>query len=209
MPRFSFFSKETQIYAFFEQDAENIVKMAQRLKDMIYIWQNVKERASVLADMEQEGDAITHDITRYLYKSFITPLDREDISSLANSLDDIADCIHSIADTLYLYRIEGPTERAKELSDIILKAVLEVQSGVLEIHSNIQQPAILKRCVTIHNIENSGDIVYHAALADLFSHPDDMILIVKWREIYEKMKSTIVGCEVFADVLEGIAIKYA
>ena len=115
MPKFSLFPKETKFFAFFEQEAENIVKMAQQLKDMIYIWQNVKERASVLADMEQDGDAITHDIMTLLYRSFITPLDREDISSLAHSLDDIADRIHAIADTLYLYGIEGPTDRAKEL----------------------------------------------------------------------------------------------
>jgi uncharacterized protein len=209
MSRFSLFPKETKLFAFFEQDTQNILKMAQQLKDMIYVWQNVKERASVIADMEQDGDAITHDITRYLYRSFITPIDREDISSLAHALDDIADRIHAIADTAYLYGIEGPTDRAKELSEIILKAVLEVQGGVSEIKSSICQPEILKRCVAIHNIENSGDMVYRAALVDLFAHPNDMVFIVKWREIYEKMEATLDGCEVCADIMEGIAIKYA
>jgi predicted phosphate transport protein (TIGR00153 family) len=209
MSKFSLFPKETKVFAFFEQDAENIVKMAKQLKDMIYIWQNVKERASVLADMEQDGDAITHDIMRYLYRSFITPLDREDISSLANSLDDIADRIHAIADTAYLYGIAGPTDRAKELCDIILKAVLEVEGGVSEITSSIRQPELLKRCVTIHQIENSGDIVYRAALVDLFAYPNDIAFIVKWREVYKNMQSTLDGCEAFADILEGIAIKYA
>jgi uncharacterized protein len=208
MSRFSLFPKETKIFAFLEQDAENIVKMARQLKDLIYIWQNVKERASVIADMEQDGDAITHDIMRYLYRSFITPIDREDISALASSLDDIADRIHAVADTAYLYGITGPTDLARELSDIILKAVLEVQGGVSEIQSSIRQPEILKRCVAIHEIENSADIVYRAALADLFAHPDDMFFIVKWREIYHKMEATINGCEVFADILEGIAMKY-
>jgi uncharacterized protein len=209
MKKFSFFPKEAKIFAFFEQDAENVVKMAQQMKDMIYIWQNVKERASIIADMEQDGDAITHDIMRYLNRSFITPLDREDISSLAHSLDDIADRIHSVADTIYLYRVEGPTDKSKEMCDIMLKAVLEVQGGLLEIKSNIHQPAILKRCVTIHDIENAGDIVYRAALVDLFDHPNDIVFIVKWREIYKKMEATVDGCEVFADIMEGIANKYA
>ena len=204
-----FGSKDTEIFAFFEQDAENIVKMARQLKDMVYIWQNVKERAVLLADMEQDGDAITHDIMRYLNRSFLAPLDREDISALANSLDDIADRIHATADTMFLYGITDPTDRAKELCDIILKAALEVKAGVLEVKSTICQSELLKRCVTIHEIENSGDVVYRAARAELFTQPKDIALIVKWREIYKEMESTIEGCEVFADILEGIAIKYA
>ncbi len=209
MFKFSLFPKDTKVFAFFEQDAENLVKMARQLKDMIYVWQNVKERTSLLADMEQDGDAITHNITRYLYRSFITPLDREDISALADSLDNIADLIHSTADTLYLYKITGPTEKAKELSDIILKAVLEVQGGVLELNSTIREDKILKRCVIIHEIENYGDTVSRAALADLFEPSNEMDYIVKWSEVYRKMEATINGCEVFADVLEGIAIKYS
>ncbi|HEX7475562.1 MAG TPA: DUF47 family protein [Dehalococcoidales bacterium] len=209
MVKFSLVPKEVKLFAFFEQDTENIIKMAQQLKDMIYIWQNVKERASVLADMEQDGDAITHDIMRYLARSFLTPLDREDISALANSLDDIADRIHEVSDTVYLYGIEGPTERAKELSDIILKAVTEVKGGVGEINGSIRQAELLKKCVTIHEIENSGDKVYRAALVDLFAHPNDIVFIVKWREVYKKMESTIDGCEVLADILEGIAVKYS
>jgi uncharacterized protein len=159
--------------------------------------------------MEQDGDAITHDIMKLLYRSFITPLDREDISSLANSLDNIADLIHLIADTLYLYKIETPTDKARELSDIILKAVLEVEGSVSEIKSQINQPELQKRCVAINQIENAGDVVYRAALAELFDQPHDMALVVKWREIYKHMNSTLVGCEAFSDVLDTIAVKYA
>lgn len=209
MSKFSLFPKDTKIFAFLDQDAENVVKMAKQLKDMIYIWQNVRERANVIADMEQDGDAITHDIMRYLYRAFITPLDREDISALANSLDDIADNIHGVANTAYLYGIEGPTERAKQLSDIVLQAVLAVGNGVSEIKSANRQTALLKTCVSIHEIENSGDVAYRAALAELFTQPNEIFSIVKWREVYNKMETTIDNCESFADILEGIAIKYA
>jgi predicted phosphate transport protein (TIGR00153 family) len=208
MSKFSLMPKETRFFAYFEQQADNIIKMAHQLKDMVYIWQNIQERAGILADMEQDGDAITHDIMTLLHRSYITPIDREDITALTHSLDDIADRIHAIADTLYLYRIEGPTDRAKELCDIILKAVLEVQGGVSEIKSNMHQPDLLKRSEAINQIENSGDIIYHKALAELFTNPDDMAFIVKWREVYKKMGATIKGCEVFADILEEIAIKY-
>ncbi len=207
--KLSLLPKETKFFAFFQQDAGNLVKMAQQLKDMVHIWQNVKERASMIADMEQDGDAITHDIFNLLYRTFITPLDREDISALAYSLDDIADGIHEVTDTLYLYQIDGPTDRAKELSDIILQAALEVQGGVSEMSSNIRQPELLKRCVAINQLENFGDMVYRGALGELFDQPHDMIFVLKWREIYKKMESIIDRCEDFADILEGVAIKYS
>jgi predicted phosphate transport protein (TIGR00153 family) len=162
----------------------------------------------VIADMEQDGDAITHNIMTLLHRTFITPLDREDLSALAQTLDDVADRIHAVADTLYLYKIEGPTDRAKELSDIILKAVTEVAGGINEISQGIKRPELLKRSEVINQIENSGDAVYRAALAELFKQPHDMAFIVKWREIYKKMEATIDGCEDCANVMEGIAIKY-
>ena len=208
MPKLSLFPREKKFFAFFEQQAENVVRMAQQLKDMIYIWQNIKERAEVLADMEQDGDAITHDIMALLQRSFTPPLDREDISSMADSLDDIADNIHAVADTLYLYGIETPTDRAKELCDLIQQAALEVANGISEIKNNVHQSELLKRCVTINQIEHTGDFIYRSALVELFEHPHDMAFVVKWREIYKKMESTLDGCGAFAKILEGIAIKY-
>jgi len=210
MSDISFVPKEKRFFAYIEQQAENIVKMAQQLKDLVYVWQNLRERVSVIADMKQEGDAITHDVMTLLHRSFITPIDREDISALAYALGDIAGLIHAVADTMYLYKIEGPNDRAKELCDIIQKAVLEVKEGVSEISNSMHHSEVLKkRCVTINQIENSGDEVYRKALAELFVQPNDIAAVVKWREIYKKMESTIDGCEAFANILEGIAIKYA
>ena len=139
MPRWSLLPKEPKFFAFYEQQANNIVKMAQQLKDMVYVWQNLKERVSVLADMEQDGDAITHDIMRLLNSTYNTPLDKEDIPAMANALDNIADRIHAAADALYLYRIESPTERAKELCDIIELAALEVEGGISEMSRQIRK----------------------------------------------------------------------
>ncbi len=127
---------------------------------------------------------------------------------LANALDDIADNIHEAADALYLYNVGRPTERARQLADIILQAVLEVEGGIQEVRGKINQSDLLKRSMTINQIENSGDEVYRSALVELFINPSDMAAVVKWREIYRKMESAIDGCEVFADILEGIAAKY-
>jgi uncharacterized protein len=144
-----------------------------------------------------------------LHRTFVTPYDREDISALAHALDDVANRIHGVADTLYLYNIEGPTDKAREMCEIILKAVLEVAGGVSEINIRIRKQDLLKRSENINQLENSGDFIYRSALADLFTHNDDIAYIVKWRQVYSKMESAIDACEVVADILEGFSLKYA
>ena len=96
---------------------------------MVHTWENVKERVGVITSLEHQGDAITHQIIAQLHRTFVTPFDREDIALLAHSLDDITDFIHAAADAMFLYKVERPTERAKELADIIVQAVVEVEKG--------------------------------------------------------------------------------
>ena len=207
MRKFSLLPREPRYAVLFQQQSENLVKMAGQLKDMIYIWQNLKERATVIADMEHEGDAIKHSMTNLLYTTYITPFDREDIGALVNTMDDIADLIHEVADKFFLYNIQSPTDEAKELCDIINIAVLEVDNGIKDLTAGAGKTALLERCVTTNEIENSGDTVYRKALAELFSKPEDMVVIIKWREIYQKMEAVIDKCEDVANILEGLAIK--
>lgn len=209
MFKISLVPREKKFFILFQQGAENGVKVARELKDLVYVWENVKGRVSVIADLEQDGDAITHDIMSLLNRTFITPFDREDICSLASSLDNISDHIHSAADAMLLYRIDRPTEKAKELADILLQAMTEVQGAVSEIGGRAYQNILLKRSVEINRLENLGDGVYRAALAELFANTQDIAHLVKWREIYEDMELAIDGCEAVAYVLEGVALKYS
>jgi uncharacterized protein Yka (UPF0111/DUF47 family) len=207
--KLSLLPKDRRFYILFEQGAENVVKMAKEFKELIFTWENVRERVSILADFERDGDAITHDVMSLLHRTFITPLDREDIGLMAHSIDDVADRIHSAADIMYVYRIESSNDRAKELADIIVQATVEVEKAVSGISGHINRNQLLKQCVEINRLENMADSVYRSALADLFTNSRDMAYVVKWREVYEDMESSIDGCEVIADVLEGIALKYA
>jgi predicted phosphate transport protein (TIGR00153 family) len=209
MIKYPFIPKETKFFAFFEQDGENLVKMAQELKDIFYIFQNVKERASIIADMEQAGDAITHDIMTLLYRTFVTPIDREDITALAHSIDVVADRIHEVADLTLLYDVKVPLEAAKELSSVVLQAVSEVKDGISEVNINIRKDELFQKCVTINQIENYGDSLYRTALAKLFTEAKEAASILKWREILQKLESAIDACEDVANVLEGIALKSA
>jgi len=207
--KLSLMPKEKKFFALFEQGTQNAVKIAQQLKDMVYIWENIKERVGVITDLEHQGDAITHRIFDQLHRSFITPFDREDIALLAHSLDDVADFIHAAADAMFLYRVKRPTNRAKELVDIVVQAVVEVERGVSEMHDHIGRKNLLKRCVEINRLENIGDSVYRSAMAELFDNSADISSLIKWREIYNHMESVIDRCEDIANILEGVAIKYA
>ncbi len=209
MFKLSLIPREKKFFILFEQGTQNAHKIAQQLRDMVYLWENVKERVGVINDLEHQGDAITHQIFEQLHRSVITPFDREDIALLAHSLDDVADFIHAAADAMLLYRVERPTHRAKELVDIVVQAVAEVERAVSEIHDRIGRKQILKRCVEINRLENMGDSVFRSAMAELFDDSQDFAGLIKWREIYKHMESVIDRCEDIANILEGVALKYA
>ena len=209
MFKLSLIPREKKFFALFEQGTQNAVKIAQQLKDLVYIWENVKERVGVINDLEHQGDAITHQIFEQLHRTIITPFDREDIALLAHSLDDVIDFIHAAADAMLLYKVERPTHRAKEMVDIVVEAVGEVERAVSEIHDRIGRKQLLNRCVEINRLENMGDSVFRSAMAELFDNSADFAGLIKWREIYKHMESVIDRCEDIANILEGVAIKYA
>ena len=209
MFKFSLIPRERKFFVLFDQSAQNAVKVTQQLKDMIYIWENVKERVGIITDLEHQGDAITHQIFEQLHRSVITPFDREDIALLAHSLDDVTDFIHAAADAMLLYKVERPTHRAKELAEIAVQAVAEVEKAVSEMHDRAGRNRLLKRCIEINRLENLGDSVYRSAMAELFDDSADMAGVIKWREIYNHMESVIDRCEDIANILEGVSIKYA
>ncbi len=207
--KFSLTPKDKKFAVLFEQSAHNAVKIAHQLKDMVCTWENVEERLGIITDLEHEGDAATHQVMAELHRSFITPFDREDIALLAHSLDEVTDYIHSSADMMILYKVGQPTSRARELADIIVQVTAEVEKAVSEVHDHINREKLLKRCMEINRLENDGDSIYRAALAELFSDSTDTASLIKWREIYEHMETAIDRCEDVANVLEGVALKYA
>lgn len=209
MPRFSLFPREEKFFVLFEQSAQNVVKIAQQLRDLVNTWENVKERVEMITSLEHDGDAITHQIIAQLHRTFVTPLDREDIALLAETLDDITDLIHSSADAMLLYKVDCPTDKVKGLVDVLVRASVEVERGVAQIHARIDRDKLLKSSMEINRLENIGDILYRKALAELFDKSPDFAYLIKWREIYEDIESAIDKCEDIANVLEGIALKYA
>ncbi len=209
MFKFPFIPREEKFFRLFEDGARNMVKTAEELKSLIDTWENVEERVNEITELEHQGDSVTHHIMAQLHRTFVTPFDREDIALLANSLDDVVDFIHAAADAMFLYKIEQPSQRAKELAAIIVQAAAEVEKALLLLEHHAQLKQILERCVEINRLENMADRVFRSAMAELFDDSADIAYIIKWREIYEHMESATDRCEDVADVLEGIALKHA
>jgi uncharacterized protein len=210
MPKFSFMPRDEKFFDLFEAAAENIVKAAQNLKDMVYTWEDIGGKMDELTRIEHQGDTITHEIMFELNRSFITPFDREDIGTLAHSLDDVADLIHAAADTMVLYNVNPPGKRAKELADIICQMTKEVENVIplLRKH-NANLEKILASCVEINRQENVADTIYRSALKELFDDATPIQDIIKWREIFEHLEGATDMCEDVANVLESVALKHA
>ena len=208
MFRFPFIPREEGFFDLFEQSAQNAVKTAQELKKMVNTCKDVEKRAAEIAELEHQGDTITHQIIAQLHTTFVTPFDREDIILLAHSLDDVTDFIHSAADAMFIYKIECPAPRAMELADIIVQAAVEVEKAMPQLRHPKELKQIFQRCVEINRLENAADRVFRSAMGELFDDSTDMAHIIKWREIYQYMESATDRCEDVANVLEGVALKH-
>jgi len=209
MVRLPFVPKEMKFFDLHEASAKNTVKAAQALKEMLESWQFIDSRAAEITELEHEGDTITHQIISLLHRTFVTPFDREDIALLAHTMDDVIDFIHAAADAMFIYKIKEPTQRAKELADIILQGANEMEKAVSGLRKRSQLQMVQERCVEINRLENMADRVYRAGMAELFDNTDDIAEIIKWREIYGHMESATERCEDVANVLEGVALKHA
>jgi predicted phosphate transport protein (TIGR00153 family) len=209
MVRLPFIPKEQKFSQLFEESAQNIVRASQALKEMVDSWQFVDSRVAEITELEHRGDTITHQIISLLHRTFVTPFDREDIALLAHTMDDIIDFIHAAADAMFIYKIDSPTQRAKELADIIVQAAAEVEKAVHGLRRRSELKRILERCVEINRLENMADRVYRAGMAEIFDDATDITQLIKWREIYEHMESATDRCEDVANVLEGVALKHA
>jgi len=207
--RLPFIPRDEGFFEFFQESAQNMVKAARSLKELVDNWQDVDQKVNEITELEHKGDSITHKIIARVHRTFVTPFDREDIVKLAQSLDDVTDFIHAASDAMLLYKVDRPGPRVVELADIIVLAAEEVEKALPQLCKHIVLSSILKRCVEINRLENLADRVYRSAIAELFDDSTDMAHILKWREIYLHMESATDRCEDVADVLEGVAIKNA
>lgn len=206
-----FVPKDKKFFPLFEQAGENLIVMAQALKESVYITDLTKraELNKKIEDLEHKGDDITHQIHLELGKNFITPFDREDIHSLASSLDDVADFIQGASNRMELYKVEKPNQAMKEIADLILEATEHVAKALNELRDLKNIRNITDSCVRINSVENKADYIFDRALNELFEYEKDAITLIKTKEVLAAMEDATDKCEDVANVLESILVKNA
>ena len=199
-----FAPKEREFFDLFEEAGANLVRAAELLERMLERWPDHGELSREIVIREQEGDRITHDIIQRLNQTFVTPIDREDIYALASSLDDIVDYIEEAGDFLGLYRIEAPMAQAQELGSVLREACQAVANAIPRLRDFRD---IRHYTVEINRLENDGDRIVRAALASLFDHGIDPMLVIRWKDIFDRLEEAVDATERTANILEGITIK--
>jgi predicted phosphate transport protein (TIGR00153 family) len=207
------FPRQTRFFDLIEAQAENVVRGSRLLlacfeepRDL----ETIAEFSRRIHDIEHEGDNLVHEVMARLNRTFITPLDREDIHGLCSRLDDIIDYIDSVAKRLVTYKVSRLTRHAVRLAQILEQATEEVWDGVRVLRDLRRHEEIMRQCTRINQLENDADQVLREALDELFNaEAQDPIAVIKWKDLYEHLEIATDKCEDVANIIEGVLIKYS
>lgn len=204
---FGLIPKNEDFFVLFRNISANIIEGAKLFKEMLDDFSDPVASQKKIKEIEHKGDSMTHELVRKLNKSFITPLDREDIYALSSGLDDILDLIDACAQRFVMYNVEHTTAASKELAFLILKGCQTLQGAVSLLGGNLED--INRYCVEVNSLENEADRVCREAISQLFDEETDPIRLIKWKEIYETMERASDKCEDAANILESVVLKNA
>ncbi len=206
MPRLgrAFTPRDHIYFELFEEAGQNILKASDLLDQLLSTYPDSKELAQEIRACEHEGDRITHDIIDRLNHTFVTPIDREDILSLASALDDIVDYTEEVADFLGLYRIEAPMDQSIKLARVLKAAARQIAEAIPRLRGFRDMS---NYTVEINRLENEGDRISREAIASLFDGGIDPMVVIRWKDLFERLESAIDAAEHVAYILESIVIK--
>lgn len=207
------FPNEENFFEQFSKSAALSFKGATRLLQML---EEIREKApdalrlaAEIKTIEHDADMVTHQTVEWLHKTFITPIDREDIHKLISTLDDVMDLIEAASERIVLYRIDYVPDHAIKLTQNVIQATKVVERLTLSL-KNLKEIEVIKaQCVEINKLENESDYLLRTAIADLFDHETDLKRLIKLKELYELLESVTDRCEDVANLIEGIMLEYA
>jgi hypothetical protein len=203
---FRLIPREERFYDDFTAMAEQIKHGAQLLDSMLAPDKPIWDRADEIKEVEHKCDFLTHEIIQRLNRTFVTPLDREDIHELARSLDDVMDAIDASATILKLYHIDSVRPGARELARLVLDSTDQLVGAVKALE---KRKGVAECAVEINRLENEADRAHQAAVQALFADERDAVVIIKWKEIFDFLEQATDRCEDVANVLEGVVVKHA
>ncbi|MFL5823321.1 MAG: DUF47 domain-containing protein [Solirubrobacteraceae bacterium] len=193
-----------EYFVLFEEAGANVLQAARLLDQMLSGWPDTRELAREIKGCEQTGDRITHDLIDRLNHTFVTPIDREDIYRLAGALDDIVDYTEEVADYMGLYRVEAPMVQALQMAEILVASCREIANAV-PLLRGFQD--ISSYTIEINRLEDEGDRVTREAMGALFDKGIDPMVVIRWKDLYERLENAIDSTEDAANIMEGIVIK--
>jgi predicted phosphate transport protein (TIGR00153 family) len=196
--------KEEKFFELLKSSAKNLLHGAGLLKDLVHNYTDVEKKVREIKEVENKGDSIIHETIEKLNKTFITPIDREDIHILASELDDVLDAIEGISSRLLHFRIQKPTPECIRLVEIIYEAVKQIERAI----SNLEQFDNLTRfCIEINRLENEADQISQEMVGQLLDQEQDWRVAIKWKEIYGRLETAADHCENIANAIEAVVVK--
>ena len=202
-------SRDSYFWESFVAQADAALQAARLLPEMLDHLDTAADYSRRIQDLEHEGDKITHDTLSLLHKTWITPLDREEIHALIAALDDVLDLIWSAAERITLYGITELPPEARELASVVVDGTDAVRRAVEALRQYKERERLLALCVEINQHENKADEIHRRALARLFRERCDPLFVLKWRDIYDNLEDATDRCEDVANIIEGIVLEHA
>jgi uncharacterized protein len=200
--------QETSFFDFFEAHSKLSIEACKELHAIAVNPSELVNRANRIKEIEHLADDVTHKCIDALHRTFITPLDRADIHQLIKRLDDVVDSVDSAASRMMLYELTDMRPEMRRFTEALVKATTEIEVAVHSLRKlNSASTAIEKSCVAIHEAENEGDQILREALVRLFKEEKNAVLVIKWKEIYERLEKATDRCEAVANIIEGVAIE--
>jgi uncharacterized protein len=201
-----FTGKDRVFFDLFEEAAANVVHAADLLDEMLAHYPDRADLARDIVVCEQEGDRITRDVHHRLNSTFVTPIDRDEVLALVSALDDIVDLIDEVADYFGLYKIEAPMEQSQRLAHVLLQAARQIAEAMPRLRTFAP---LSHYTVEINRLENDGDRISRDAIASLFESGIDPLVVIRWKDIFERLEEAIDACEHVANTLEGIVVQHS
>jgi predicted phosphate transport protein (TIGR00153 family) len=204
-----FLPRETSFFDFFEQHAALTIEGTKEFLSMVTTGANIPAKCRRISDIEHETDTITHRCVEALHKTFITPIDRDQIHRLITRMDDIMDYVEAAAERIELYELTTMTADCRDLADALHRAAQQVEGAVRGLRTLKEPQQTLKLCIDINRLENETDAILRRSVARLFKDEKDPILVIKWKEIYENLESAADRCEDVANIIEGVILEHS
>ncbi len=204
----NFLPKEVKFFDYLNLQTENLVKATGCFRSILKNGVMDEASARKIHDLEHEGDTLSHEITDMLNRTFITPIDREDIFALANQIDDVLDLLNAMAGRMKLYKLDPGDEYFSQFIDIIDQSAAALSNAVKHMHDTKRARRVLDHCIEINRLENLGDSLREKAIGHLFETEKNPLMVIKWKEMYEVAEGTLDKCEHVAKVIESILVKH-